>query len=266
MHTNIPQAIQPLLQEYLRLLDTRLPGLLDGFYIHGSIALGAFNPQSSDIDFVAVVSRRCLPDDVEQLRAIHQEIEQRYTRWPLQGTYLQWADLGHLEDTIPPHPYYHDGVLYASGRHEVNEVTWCLLKKHGIALKGPEPRNLDFDASEEALLGYMRENINRYWASFTRVRGQMAALLTDWGIQWAVLGVLRQMYTLRECDITSKTGAGEYALTWMAARWHKLIQEAINIRENPHIPSLYKSKIVRAVDAVRFLKYVIGWANALPTV
>jgi hypothetical protein len=42
------------------------------------------------------------------------------------------------------------------------------------------------------------------------LRTQVENLLSDWGVQWAVLGVLRQFYTLREGRITSKTKAGEY--------------------------------------------------------
>jgi hypothetical protein len=89
----------------------------------------------------------------------------------------------------------------------------------------------------------------------------MSWLLTDFGIQWAVLGVLRQYYTFREGDITSKTGAGEYALTHLPARWHRLIREAIHIREHTGACS-YGFQIFRAVEAWAFLKYVICLGNS----
>jgi hypothetical protein len=109
----------------------------------------------------------------------------------------------------------------------------------------------------------MRHNPNTYWKNFSCKPGRMAWLLTDFGIQWAVLGVLRQYYTFREQDISSKTGAGEYALKYLPTRWHRLIREAIHIREHTGV-SVYPSRILRAVEAWAFLRYVIRSCNSLP--
>jgi hypothetical protein len=49
--------------------------------------------------------------------------------------------------------------------------------------------------------------MNTYWARFTTDPRYIAWLLADYGIQWTVLGVLRQFYTFREHAITSKVGA-----------------------------------------------------------
>jgi hypothetical protein len=75
-----------------------------------------------------------------------------------------------------------------------------------------------------------------------------------------VLGVLRQFYTFRERSITSKTGAGLYALDHTPARWHPLIREAINIREGPYT-SAYRFRFVRALAARAFLQHVIKQCN-----
>ncbi len=88
----------------------------------------------------------------------------------------------------------------------------------------------------------------------------MAAQLSDWGIQWTVLGVLRLFYTIRERQVTSKVRAGKYALTCVPARWHPLIQEAIAIREGSP-QSHYRSRIKRAIESIRFLRYIIQVSN-----
>ena len=85
-------------------------------------------------------------------------------------------------------------------------------------------------------------------------------LLADYGIQWTVLGVLRQFYTLREHGIKSKIGAGEYGLQHMPPLWQPLIQEAINIRQHVQ-PSLFRSRVVRAVQARAFLQLIISACN-----
>lgn len=258
----IPEVIKPLLDEYVSLLEQKLPGLVNGLYLHGSIALGAFNERMSDIDFIALCSRPCTPDDVEHLKQIHENIAQKYPRWELQGSFLQWQNLGQFEEIAPPFPAYSDGTLNPNEHHGPDLVTWWLLKTRGVALIGPEPDKLTFDVDWNVLVAKMRENLNSYWASYTRNPTRMAWLLTDYGVQWAVLGVLRQYYSFREHDIISKTGAGEYALKHLPAKWHRIIQEAINIREGQK-QSLYRFGAVRAVQGILFLNGVIAECNRL---
>jgi len=261
MSATIPVSVQPVLDAYIRLTSEAVPGFLAGFYLHGSLALNAFNPQHSDIDFITVASRPCAPSDISRLDAIHQTLAQTYPQWPMEGCYLQWQYLGRFEDTIPPHPYYHDGIFHSSGYHDLNAVTWWVLKNRGIALVGPAPGELNISVDWDDLIGKMHDNLNTYWARFTDTPKRMALLLSDYGIHWTVLGVLRQFYTFREHDITSKSGAGIYALRHTPKRWHQLIQEALNIRAGTG-GSYYRSRIVRALVARAFLKYVIATCNA----
>jgi hypothetical protein len=108
----------------------------------------------------------------------------------------------------------------------------------------------------------MHDNLNTYWAGYTRQPRRIITLLSDWGIQWTVLGVLRQVYFFRENGITTKTGAGVYALTCVPARWHRLIQEAINIREG-HPARAFRFRVTRAAETVNFVKYIIHICNAV---
>src|SRR5688500_11363109 len=104
----LPAIIQPLLDDYLGLLQHRLPALLAGCYLHGSLALGAFNPRLSDIDLVVVTSRPCTADDSAHLRAIHQTLAERYPRWPLEASYLEWPEVGRCDGRQLLRPHYHD--------------------------------------------------------------------------------------------------------------------------------------------------------------
>ncbi|MCL4559491.1 MAG: DUF4111 domain-containing protein [Chloroflexi bacterium] len=261
MHERIPLILHPLLQDFSHQIDRELSGFITAFYIVGSIALDEFNPQFSDIDFVAILSRKVTPGDLECMRNIHRAIEQQYPRWKMEGCYLQPGDLGHFEVEVEPFPSYHDGVLRLSRHFELNSITWWILKNNGIAFVGPEPSELPFSVDWNVLITRMRENLNSYWASWTKRPVRIILLLSDWGIQWAVLGVLRQFYTFRENQITTKKRAGEYALSCAPAHWRRLIQETINLRDGSR-QSLYRSRVIRAIDAVRFLRYVIQTASA----
>lgn len=259
--SRIPELVRPIVRDYIRLTEKRLLGLIDGSYLIGSIALGEFNEYLSDIDFVTILNRRATPVDIEHLRKIHQTLENSYPRWKMSGSYVQHSDLGKLEQQLMPHPHFHDGVLHPVAQHGLNAVIWWELKHCGITVLGADPRNLPIDVNWDLLIEEMRANLNSYWRSWTRHPWRVMALYTDWGIQWAVLGILRQFYTFRENSITTKIKAGEYALRCLPNNWHPLIQDAIHIRQGKK-DLAYRFRFGRMIHAVNFLKYVIHCCNS----
>jgi hypothetical protein len=70
--SRVPDVIKPVLDEYISMVQHRLPDLVTGVYILGSIALDAFNERLSDIDFMTLLNRSCTEDDLQQLEEIHQ--------------------------------------------------------------------------------------------------------------------------------------------------------------------------------------------------
>lgn len=106
----------------------------------------------------------------------------------------------------------------------------------------------------------MMQNLNSYWSNWTCQPLRVLMLYSDWGIQWAVTGVLRQFYTFRKGDITTKLKAAEYALCHLPPRWHRLIQEAMDIRRGERKPA-YRFKMGRLIEAVAFLKFIIQTCN-----
>lgn len=256
----IPKDVQAMLDEYKEQVQTSLPDLITGFYLHGSLALNAFNPGLSDVDFIAVVSRRLTESDLACLTRIHDTLADKYPNAPLQGSYLQVTDLGKFPHQVEPTPYYSDGVLSPAGYHDLNSITWWLLKHGGITLLGTQAESLPFSVDWQLLLANTKANLNNYWGKYITRPAHIAWLFSDYGIQWVVLGVLRQWYTFEKNSITSKVEAGEYALKQLPARWHKIIQEALGIRYTK--PSLYRWRLLRTIEAWLFLRFIINYCNA----
>lgn len=177
------------------------------------------------------------------------------------GSYLPSNGLSHFARPTEPQLYYHGGALQSNRRFEVSSVEGWILKQRGIAIMGPQPQDLPFTVDWDIVIKKMRDNLNSFWASYTKQPNRIIVLISDWGIQWTVLGVLRQFYSFRENSITTKTKAGEYALTCLPTCWHRLIREAINIREGKAV-SAYRFRAVRAIEVVNFLKYVVQTCNA----
>ena len=72
--SEIPTLVQKVLDEYIALVNERLPNTLEEVYLQGSIALGAYVENSSDIDFIGITNRRLLEADAVVLTEIHSKI------------------------------------------------------------------------------------------------------------------------------------------------------------------------------------------------
>jgi hypothetical protein len=248
------------MQVYLDLFEQYCSGLLAACFIYGSVALDAYDPRQSDVDCICILNRRCNPSDLDHLQQIHIQMAQRYPAIRLECSYHLWKDLGQPATSIAPGPAYIDGHLQPQGRLNVNPLTWWQLKNQAITLIGPEAKTLDFDIAWSEVISWMRDNLNTYWRRYTNEPRLMVWLLGDGGIQWVVLGVLRQVYSFREAGVVSKIAAGNYALERLPAQWHCLIREALRIRQGDTM-STYQSRPMRAVDAWRFLRFVIHESN-----
>ena len=252
MPAEIPAEIRPMLDAYLNAFHAQFPELLSGFFVYGSIALGAFEPEWSDIDTVAILKRPLTESEFKSLESLHKQLIISYDKWQLEVTYLLAEDLG--TETHPPRPNFHDKQL-SMGNFEANEVTWWLLKHKGIALCGELP---DFALDWNRLIEKMHVNMNTYWRSFTTEPSRLLWVFSDYGVQWIVLGTLRQYYSFCEGDITSKLAAGEYGIRKFPY-WQRIINEAIHLRQKKE--RLYKNKLRRAFDAYAFLKFILRESN-----
>jgi hypothetical protein len=128
-----------------------------------------------------------------------------------------------------------------------------VLRKHGICVFG-EDLPFVYDTSLDELLKYVINNMNTYWVSWidrlenkletTAIPNRTEIEQIDDAVEWCTLGMLRQLYTIKERDITSKIGTGEYGLKILPERWHELIREAIAIKRREPMP-IYSSQVTR---------------------
>ena len=69
--------VQRVVQSYLAEVDEEVPGLVEGLYLTGSVALGDFRPHESDVDFVAVTARRPDERSLAGLERAHARLRER---------------------------------------------------------------------------------------------------------------------------------------------------------------------------------------------
>ena len=104
-------------------------------------------------------------------------------------------------------------------------IEWTTLARYGITVVGPEP---EVHTDRDELVAWVRGNADTYWRNW--LTAYPRALFTDWGVAWGVLGISRLHYTVTTGDITSKSGAGKYALATFPDHWHAIVTEALRHR------------------------------------
>jgi hypothetical protein len=249
----LPDQVTEVTSRFLAAIDERAPGLMEGLYLHGSLALtGEFFP-GSDIDFVAVLRARPGDAELAALAAAHEAVSTARPRPLFEGIHLVRADLAGPPDECPDLPFFHEGTFGRAGRFEINPVTWHELARHAVVLRGPALTGQDVWTDDRVLWDFTRGNLRSYWA---RVAELQTALPERAGLpevtSWCVLGISRLHHLLATGSMTSKSGAGRYALTAFGPRWHPIVQEALRARERPQEPSGYPDGVTRGQDTTEF--------------
>lgn len=252
-----PDRVQQVVDAYLEAVDREAPGLVEGLYLTGSVALGDFRPQTSDIDFVAVTSK---PPDAAALTALaraHASVRTRFPRPSFDGRYVTWAELAQDPRQTEPGPYVYEGRFHARGQGDCNPVTWLTIARHGVACRGLAPARLTIWSDPSALKAWTLNNYDRYWEPLLRRAHRFPDLwwlttFTSYGAVWIVSGVCRLHYTLATGDIGSKSDACRYGLRTFPAQWHRALNEALRVREADRAGASMNSALAEIMRDLRF--------------
>jgi Aminoglycoside adenylyltransferase, C-terminal domain len=258
------QLVEEITQRYLALADERVPRRIDALYIVGSVALNDFRPPHSDIDFIAVVADGLDPAEFDALERSHQDLDKEFPRPHFSGVYVTWADLKEDPRGTTPLASHHEGRFHRGRGFDANPIQWLTLKTNPIAYRGPASPDVWTDP--DAVHAWTLDNLNTYWRPWItqqrRLVGKGVVTLSDWGIAWGVLGVPRLHYTLATGHVTSKSGAGDYALSAFDATWHPIINEALRLRrDDPTSNAYHRRPLRRRRDALDFMTHVLDDAD-----
>ncbi len=262
--TGSDDLVSKVVGAFLSAVDAEAPGLVEAFYLTGSVALADFRPHESDTDFVALVTAQPAP---EMLARAHSRLAQQYPRPLLEGVYLSRADLARDPALCAPAPAWHDGSLQV-GSFALDPITWHTLAWHGVRVRGPYPSTVEIWTDLDVLTAWTLDNLESYWRPWRERFAEPSlregvAMLGDWAPAWGVLGVSRLHYTLATGGITSKEGAGLYALQTFPSQWHRVIEECLRIRRGEGGPSLYPRPEARREDALAYIAMAIDDAQRL---
>ncbi|MEY8350701.1 aminoglycoside adenylyltransferase domain-containing protein [Bacillus cereus] len=227
---------QELSKEVKDLMDQYVNGLqgiffneqLVGAYVYGSIALGAFHLDTSDVDFVTVTREPVSEVQKLQISELHKNLSKGILGKRMDGMYIPLADLGKSNKEMTQYVYCADGKINV-GHWDVNDVTWWTLKNRGIAVTGEEASELPFEVPWSRVVETMKYNVEQYWSE--KASKPYLFLIEEW-VESAVVTMGRILYTLEHETIVSKDEGLQYMMESSSGKWIPLLQEVERIRHN----------------------------------
>lgn len=234
----VPMEFQPVLGSYQRTLDDHLGGRVEGLYLTGAAAFGEFDPRDDRLDFIAVTATALSGGDLAACDAVHRHVQEQYAMPPLAGMYLTWEQLQAPPRDARTVMAWQDGRLAPADVagfpvSRVNPAEWAILASHAITARGPAPSVIGIYQDRDDLTAWNLANLDTFWRrTARRVRTmppQAAAAYEARHAAWMILGPPRLHYTVATGRLTSKSGAGAYALANFPARWHALVTDALAI-------------------------------------
>ncbi|HEX2907608.1 MAG TPA: aminoglycoside adenylyltransferase domain-containing protein [Phototrophicaceae bacterium] len=229
---NCPDKIRSQVEGFAAAVRACLGDNFVGAYLHGSLALGGFNPERSDLDLLFVV-RAPLP------AAVQRDLAQLALHWsnrprPLEFSVV-WADAIQPWQYPPPYEFHFSESWRERLEHDISSGDWqtwpqdgsrldpdlaahfTVIRQRGVCLAGPpvetvipEVPRADFVASIMADFNWALERINE-------------------NPVYAVLNCCRVYCYLLEEQVLSKAEGASWALGCLPQALHPVVQQAWDV-------------------------------------
>jgi len=201
---------------------------LTGVYLHGSLAMGCFNPEKSDIDLILVINGEMTD---RQKRWFMEVVEELNAQAPKKGLELSVVREEVCRNFVYPTPFElhfspahlkwwqdepEDYIRRMKGTDPDLAAHFTILRKYGVVLTGASLEDVFGEVPREAYLDSIRRD----------VENAPEDVLAD--PVYVLLNLCRVAAYVEENLVLSKRQGGEWGLEHLPEKYHPLIRDALN--------------------------------------
>jgi streptomycin 3"-adenylyltransferase len=226
-----PPAVREQGEQLIHDIVSCLQEQLIGIYLHGSLAMGCFNPERSDLD-ILVITGQALPLQRKR-RLIEGLLRLSRQPQPIEISFVQQSDLVPWRYPAPFDLHYSEMWRESYERNLAGEgwLSWndtqrrdpdlaahvTVINARGLCLYGPPIADLFPPVPAEDYLASVAGDI---YDGLDRIRIDPV---------YSVLNCCRTYAYLREGHIYSKAEGGDWALAVLPAQFHPVITTALKL-------------------------------------
>lgn len=243
--------LQKIFSDFTNNIKVILQDKVLGIYLTGSLSYGDFVIERSDIDLLVVVSNKLSIKEIDLVRKLHKDIEDKYPTWKerIECSYTPKYMLKEILPPKEPRAWIGSGILYPEAPYG-NEwiINSYLLQEYGIPLYGQAYKELltkpiDILEVQKACVRDIFKEIE------PRIQNQKE--LIDSHIQsYTVLNICRILYTVFNAKIGSKVVSAKWVKDVFSPEWSDLITKSESWKYGEDMNSIS--------EVVEFIKFAIG--------
>lgn len=191
------EATGRLLGRFVSAIQPVVP--LVSVWAHGSLAGGDYQPERSDLDLIAIMSRPCTGAEEQRLGEVHESLGSAIAL--ASRLHCSYCAAGELDDATSLHlTWAHEELM----RRRVTPVTRRELLDFGLVLYGEEPAALLPPVTDEQLAEFVVQDMEGFWLpSLDHPERWDRDIWVDLGM----LTLARATVTLREGKLITKAEA-----------------------------------------------------------
>lgn len=200
---------------------------LTGIYLHGSLAMGCFNPEKSDIDLIVVIENKI--SDRQKMRFMEQVVRLN-ERAPAKGLELSIVERTYCKPFVYPTPYelhfspdhlqwFRDRpehyIQNMKGEDRDLAAHFTIINRYGITLYGEAVSDVFGEVPA-------KDYADSIWFDVENAREDIVS-----NAIYVILNLCRAAAFAREGLCLSKAGGGQWGLENIADKYHTLIAGAL---------------------------------------
>ncbi len=253
-----PAEVARLIEDLLAGVRGALADNLVGVYLRGSLALGDFDPENSDVDILVVTERPVSDAEFAALAALHARIPaagNQYGRH-YEASYVDRASLKRFQPGERRHPTVGSDWVFQWAEHRDNFILerW-MVREHGVALSGPDPKTLIDPISPDDLRSAVASELQarmEHWASGNETPKWLGPRYYQ---AFEIETICRALFTLEFGELPTKRQAVAWALGALPEPWRALIEWSQEHRaDKAEDPSMI-------ADVMRFVRWAASEAK-----
>ncbi len=249
-------ALNEVLSDLVESIKTTLKDNFIGAYLQGSFATGGFD-EHSDVDFIVVIEKEIMPDQLEKLQVMHERIYNLPSYWAqhLEGSYFPKEILWSRNRRGEKLWYLDNGSrrLVQSDHCNTIVVRW-LVREKGVVLAGPPSKTLIEEIDADAL----RQDIyNTMHTWGKKILADPERYYNHFYQTFIVLSYCRMLHDLIYGINDSKRVGAEWAKWNLGPQWIGLIDRTWAGRPIPEQSIKRPADPKDFADTIKFVEYVM---------
>ncbi len=255
----VPPKVSSLLDDLIVGVRAALGDNLIGCYLRGSLALGGFDQETSDVDILVVTDRPVSEPEFEALARLHRLIPPGDNRYGLryEVSYIDRVSIRRFEPGQRRHPSIASDLPFDRWEHRPNWVLerWT-VRERGVVIDGPDPKTLIDPISATEIRKAVREELPERltrWSDGSWPAEEMAHL----GAQvFEIETICRALQTIETAELMTKAQAIAWALDTLPTPWRSLVEWSRGYRGDR------TKDDTKVPDVMSFLRWAASEVNA----